>query len=167
LPASSGGPLTDSIELEIVAPSGGGGGQVRKEKRKVAPPHRVLWKDDPNGDSWEDAKVSWDEDTVGEFKDGVALVNGDFAPFREMLDQVKVDQRKAIIRLYVPPVVMSLVSIDKSEKEPPKTEGGDSVPLHPDYRAAALRSVALGSVFTIRRLKKLGFGIGSSDADEG
>jgi hypothetical protein len=167
LPASSGGPLTDSIELEIVAPSGGGGGQVRKEKRKVAPPHRVLWKDDPNGDSWADAKVSWDEDTVGEFKDGVALVNGDFAPFREMLDQVKVDQRKAIIRLYVPPVVMSLVSIDKSEKEPPKSEGGDPVSLHPDYRAAALRSVALGSVFTIRRLKKLGFGIGSSDADEG
>lgn len=167
LPASSEGPLTDSIELEIVAPSGGSGGQVRKEKRKAAPPHRVLWKDDPNGDSWEDAKVSWDEDTVGEFKDGVALVNGDFAPFREMLDQVKVDQRKAIIRIYVPPVVMSLVSIDKSEKEPPKTEAGDPVSLHPDYRTAALRSVALGSVFTIRRLKKLGFGIGSSGSDEG
>ena len=161
LPSSSEGPLTDSIELEIVAPStGGGDGRVRKEKRKAAPLHRVLWREDANGDSWEDWKVSWDEDTVGEFKDGVALVNGDFAPFREMLDHIKVAQRKTIIRIYVPPVIMSLVSIDKREKEPP-TENGDSISLHPDYRAAALRSVALGSIFTIRRLKKLDLGIGS------
>jgi hypothetical protein len=165
LPASSAGPITDSIDLEIVpAPTGSSGGQVRKEKRKVAPPHRVLWKEDPNGESWADAGMDWTEDTVGQFENGVAYVNGDFAPFREMLDQVGVDQRKAIIRLYVPPVVMSLVSIDKSEKEPPTDEEtGKLVLLHSAYRTAALRSVALGSVFTIRRLKKLGFGVGDSE----
>ncbi len=166
LPVASQGPLTDSIKLEIVAPiSGGGGDQVRKVKKMVAPPYRVLWKEDSAGDSWSEAKVAWDEETVGEFKDRVALVNGDFGPFREMLDQVKVDQRKAILRLYVPPIVMSLVNLDKSEKEPPTSDIGESVPLHPDYRIAALRSVALGSVFTIRRLKKLGLGVGGSDPD--
>jgi hypothetical protein len=168
LPKSSSGPLTDSIDLEIATPaSGGGGGATRKEKKRVAPPHRVLWKEDTNGHSWGDAGVDyWTEDTVGEFKDGVALVNGDFAAFRELLDQVGVDQRQAIIQLYVPPVVMSLVSIDKTEKEPPTDDQtGASVTLHSAYKDAALRSVALGSVFTIRRLKKLGFGVGDSDED--
>lgn len=168
LPPSAEGPLTDSIDLEIVPPTGGSaGGTIRKEKRKVAPPHRVLYREDANGKSWEDEGVDWTEDTVGEFKNGVALVNGDFAPFRDLLDQVKVGQRTAIIRLYVPPVVMSLVSLDKSEKEPPKSDSGDSVPLHRDYKVAALRSVALGSVFTIRRLKKLGFGVGDDPDSEG
>jgi hypothetical protein len=167
LPASASGPLTDSIDIEIVSPKTGPGDRrrTRKEKKKVAPPHRVLWKEDPK-DSWESAKVNWTEDTVGEFKDGVALVNGDFTPFREMLDQIKTSQQKSVIRLYAPPLVMSLVGLDKRKTEPPIDSEDNAVVLHETYEGDFLRTVALGSIFTIRRLKKMGLGIDDAEAAE-
>jgi hypothetical protein len=166
LPASAKGLITDSIEIEISQPSSGessGGEGKRKVKKKLAPPHRVLWKEDSSGNGWADEGVNWSEETIGEFKNGVALVNGDFGPFRQMLDQIKFEQRESIIRLYVPPLVMSLVSLDKSEKEPPKDAEGKTIDFHSDYKYSALRSVALGSIFTIRRLRKLGIGIEDSE----
>ena len=164
LPPSAGGPLSDTIDLEIVpAATGKGKGRKRKEKRKVAPPHKVLWKEDATGSSGSDEGMShWTDETIGEFKTGVAYVNGDFEPFRRMLDQVKSDQRKSIIHLYVPPVVMALVGLDKRKTNPPKGDNDKPVVIHPAYEHDFLRSVALGSIFTIRRLKKLGFGIGEA-----
>lgn len=164
LPPTATTPLAASIPLEVVPAKVGGDGSGRKrtERRSLPPKPVVLYeKIEPTWDS--EGMDDWTVETVGEFKNEIAYINGDYKPLTRMLDQVPTDKRKDHLRLYLPPVAMALVSLSKEEKSPPTDSDDKAIPLHPQYRKASLLSAALGSIFTVRRLKKLGLGLDDED----
>lgn len=168
LPPNATAPLTDQIEVEIVAaaerkrrgPNEGDLVEVEVEveeqvEQQVPPAYQVLFSD--RSPSWaEKGMHHWSTETVGDYRNDVAYVNGDFAPLTRLLQDAKAGQQQEYLALYAAPIIMTLVGLAKQEANPPRDEdSGEPLSLHPDYKAAALNGVALSSIFTIRKLRKL------------
>ena len=68
-------------------------------------------------------------------------------------------QAQEYLKLYVAPITMSVVGISDLENNPPKSDDGTVEELPTPYRHAAFRAAALGAIFTIRKIKKMGIGI--------
>jgi hypothetical protein len=174
LPPSAAGPLTTEIDVEIAARkprvNSGKGKQreveaweEREEERPAPPRYAVLFA--AKEPSWASCNMGdWTDRTVGEYRTGVAYVNGDYRPVKRLLAQVATEKHEEFLSLYLAPVIMTLVGLAKQESEPPKDEDtGEAVPLHDSYRRAALEGVALSSIFTIRKLRRLGFDAGDDE----
>lgn len=166
LPPNVLSPLMTEIDVEIVEPKARkpGKGQEREietweyqDVEQQAPPgYAVLFEE--REPTWVSAGMShWTDETVGQYKADVAYVNGDYGPARRLLEAVPTDKQEEYLGLYLAPIIMTLVGVAKQESNPPKDEDtGESIVLHDDYREAALEGVALSSIFTIRKLRKLG-----------
>lgn len=167
LPPNGTAPLTTEIDVEIrePAPRKPGRGKEREvetweeheEDRPAPPRYHVLFKEREPA-TWASAGMShWSEETVGEYKTDVAYVNGDYGPLKHLLDAVPTAKQDEYLGLYLAPIIMTLVGLAKKESDPPKDEdSGEPIALHDGYREAALEGVALSSIFTIRKLRKLG-----------
>jgi len=166
LPPTATAPLTTEIDVEIAEPKPrkAGRGKEREieiweeqeEERPAPPPYHVLFEE--REPTWASRGMShWTEDIVGQYKSDVAYVNGDYGPLKRLLQAVPTGKQEEYLGLYLAPIIMTLVGLAKKESNPPKDEDtGEPVVLHDGYRAAALEGVALSSIFTIRKLRKLG-----------
>jgi hypothetical protein len=173
LPPSVLAPLTTEIDVEIAEPKPRKPGKGRErevetweyqEEEQPAPPgYAVLFEE--RTPTWASAGMShWADDVVGQYKTDVAYVNGDYGPVKRLLEAVPTDKQEEYLGLYLAPIIMMLVGLAKKESDPPKDEDtGEPIVLHDGYRDAALEGIALSSIFTIRKLRKLGL---QSDVDE-
>jgi hypothetical protein len=176
LPPNAGAPLTDTIDVEIVASrtrtrSATGQGRLveievtveEEVERPKPPPYEILFSD--RSPSWAERGMEhWSEDVVGEYKNDVAYVNGSYAPVKRLLHDARHAQREQYLSLYAAPVIMTLIGLAKEERNPPRDEEDEPVPLHESYRQAALQGVALSTIFTIRKLRRLGL-VGDEDEE--
>lgn len=167
LPPNAKAPLTTAIDVEVVpakTKTPGPGKQGRKieyvwEDQQVEAPPKSLPVFEDISPTWaEHGLHDWTIDTIAQYKNGVVYVNGSNPAVQQMLDDCPKDKSKEYLALYMAPVVMTVVAIHKQEINPPKDDNDKDVPLNDAYREAALRSASLGSIFTIRKLKKLGLG---------
>lgn len=167
LPPSAAAPLTTQIAVEIAERSPrkrGGDGRKRtvyekhEEERALPPAYQIVFAD--RSPRWEECGLHhWTEETVGEYRNDVAYVNGSYRPVTRLLREVKPSQHHEYLTLYLAPIIMTLVGFAKEEANPPKDEEtGEAVALHESYRSAALQGAALSAIFTIRKLRKLGMG---------
>ncbi len=167
LPPTASLPLTTSIDVEIATPKPrtGRSGRIAPmtvevdEDREIAVPprYKVVYRD--GKETWASLGLDhWTTDTVAEYKSGIVYINGDYDPLITLLKDGATAQAKEYLRLYIAPVVMSVVGLSNEETNPPKDEDGNEQLLPAPYRDAAYRAAALGAIFTIRKLKKLGLG---------
>lgn len=166
LPPNAGAPLTTEIDVEIREPTPRKPGQGKErevetweeheEERPAPPRYHVLF--EHREPTWSSAGMAhWTDEAVGEYKTDVAYVNGDYGPLKHLLDAVPTAKQDEYLGLYLAPIIMTLVGLAKKESDPPKDEdSGEPIALHDGYREAALEGVALSSIFTIRKLRKLG-----------
>ncbi len=177
LPPNAAAPLTDEIEVEIAPPrerrmrtDADNLSLVEVEveieeevERPAPPPYEILFAE--REPTWASKGMDdWSDETVGAYKNDVAYVNGDFAPLLRLLGDAKSGQQQEYLTLYAAPIIMTLVGLAKQEASPPlDEESGEPVWLHADYKSAALNGVALSSIFTIRKLRKLAM---SDDPDD-
>jgi hypothetical protein len=166
LPPTASAPLTSAIDVEIAEPKPPPHGrgkereievwEEREEERPAPPLYHVLF--EQREPTWASAGMShWAEDVVGQYKSDVAYVNGDYGPLKRLLEAVTTEKQEEYLGLYLAPIIITLVGLAKKESDPPKDEeSGEPIALHDGYREAALQGVALSSIFTIRKLRKLG-----------
>jgi hypothetical protein len=165
LPPSANAPLTTAIDVVIALakPRKQGTGtrtqtvdvwETEEQEREAPPPYEILYEDrDPK---WADHHMGhWTTDTVGEYKNSVAYVNGDYASFGRLLRDVPTNQHQEYVSLYAAPVIMTIVGLAAEEADPPKDDDGKAIDLPEAYRTAMLETAALSSIFTIRKLRKL------------
>jgi hypothetical protein len=164
LPPRALAPLTTNIDVVVAEPTprqpGLGSTQTvdeweeREEQRPAPPMYQVLFED--RSPSWVEAGMhEWTADSIGEYKNDVAYVNGSYTSLVRLLKEVKPQQQQEYLTLYLAPIIMTLVGLAKEEADPPKDEDGNTVELHETFRKAALQGAALSSLFTIRKLRKL------------
>lgn len=173
LPPDAAAPLTASIPVEIIEDGArrknGDRRKNKKEKKEVeedAPPDVVVaYREDPEY-SWAGLSLDWTVETVGEYKNGIAYVNGDFADLAKLRDELPKQRHNDITNLYVAPVGMTLVGLKESEENPPKDSDDKDIDLHEHYRNAALQSAALSSLFAIRYMNDKTTLLGSSDDED-
>lgn len=175
LPANAQAPLSDSIPVEIVAvtpraPRGSQGPTIQVEveiEEEVERPKtpNYLWVYAERSPTWAEHALDWDYETIAEFKHDVAFLNGDFPPLQNLLNDGRSAQAQQYLSLYAAPVIMTLVGLAKEATDPPRDDEGEPILLHDAYRDAALRGVALSTIFTIRKLKRLGL-VGGEQPDE-
>ncbi len=167
LPPNAPAPLSTMIDVEIAVPAPKNKGKgptkpvfedVEEEQRIQTPPqHSVVY--ETISPTWADAKLNdWTIDTVAEFKNGMVYINGDYRHLGKLLKDGATAQTAEYLKLYIAPIVMSVVGITNEETNPPKDEDGVVLSLPTVFRDAAFQAAALGAIFTIRKLKKLGLG---------
>ena len=164
LPPNANAPFTAEIPIEIIDPRSAldrdpdGKPRNRRKTKQVeqdAPPQVVVAYDDHAEHSWQHHGLNdWNTDTVGQYKNDIAYVNGDFTALAELRSKLPTNRHDDITSLYVAPVGMTVVGLHESEQDPPEDNSGTPVELHSHYRKAALRSAALSSIFAIRYMNE-------------
>lgn len=152
LPPDASAPLTAGIPVEIVEAKPRKP-HVRTGKRReeveveeeLPPPVVVAYENHPVNGWQKHGLADWTTDTIGEYKGGIAFVNGDFTELASLREELPKERHDDITNIYVAPVGMTIVGLEESQQNAP-----DDVELHPHFRDAALRASALSSLFAIK-----------------
>jgi hypothetical protein len=152
LPANAAAPFSAAIPVEIVEAKprrtrpGTGKRRQAVEVEEDAPPPVVVAYENDAEHSWQrHGLADWTVDTIGEYKKGIAFVNGDYTELASLRDDLPKERHADITNIYVAPVGMTIVGLEESQQSAP-----NEVELHPHYRDAALKAAALSSLFAIK-----------------
>lgn len=165
LPPNASAPLSAVIPVEVVEAREprkrplGSTQRTHEEVEEDAPPTVVVAYEEARGEghSWEQAGLSdWTHETVGQYKTGIAYINGDYVELTKVRDALPREQHADITNVYIAPLAMTLVGLAESETSAPKDEDGNDLVLHDHFRASALRSAALSALFAIRYMDTSG-----------
>jgi hypothetical protein len=170
LPPNAEAPLSAAIAVEIVEDEPRRRRDGREKNSEIedleeeAPPQVVVAYEEHPEHSWAKHGLDWTSETVGQYKNEIAYVNGDFVELAKLRGELPKHRHNDITNLYVAPVGMTLVGLCESERNPPRNTAGEDVVLHDHYRSAALRSAALSSLFSIRYINERSLlGLGDED----
>lgn len=157
LPPNAAAPFSASIPVEIVKPAPPKPRPTKETTRKKeieveeeAPPLVIVAYQEHDEHSWDKYGLDWTPETVGEYRTGIAYVNGDYAELAKLRKELPKERHGHITNIYVAPVGMTVVGLKDSENNAP-----DGVAdLDPHYLKDALRAAALSSLFAIRYMNR-------------
>jgi hypothetical protein len=164
--------LTAVIDVEVVEPtarkaprdSDNSKGQQQEIEIETPPPVEVHYQYDKDH-SWLEG---WNEETVGEYKTGIAHINGDYSELVNLRKELPKSAHDDITNVYIAPIAMTIVGLADAERDAPKDADNGEIELPDHFRRAAMRSAALSSIFALRYMNKSGgFLVGSDDEGNG